>query len=211
MAAPLSIACISFRIRPTWNTVALSSKPERSTTLTGFSSRSSGCSAFSAGSKRAFPNPELESGDPFEFSSPVHMTLSSIRRDLDQVKARRAARHPKQLCEPPSPSGIILGRAMLTSPGLFRVSYLSILTRLYESAIFMTMSHARRDCMDGSRRTEALWCALDANKQFLNAWMTIPFELVSLLAFPHPVASVVRNRHRHPDPSLERLGMGPSG
>lgn len=55
--------------------------------------------------------------------------------------------------------------------------------RLYEPVIYFRPSIASNDVTDGARRTEALWCCLEACRMFFAAYEAIPAAELSYLPF----------------------------
>ncbi|KAH8885935.1 hypothetical protein GQ53DRAFT_658903 [Thozetella sp. PMI_491] len=108
-----------------------------------------------------FPNPEVDNSDPCDFNAPMHMALSSIRTELESLKTSAPAD--------------------VQSNCLFEVIYWAVLIRLYEPVIY---TRASGGGTDGTRRTAALWCGLEATRLFFNAWMAIPLGMVPYLPFP---------------------------
>lgn len=111
----------------------------------------------------AFPSADSDVSAQSDFGAALYMTMASIRNDVESFK--------KGL--PPE----------LQNHYLFSVLYCGMLMRLYEPVIYMRPSVNSSNVTDATRRTEALWCCLEACRMFFSAYQAIPAAELPYLPF----------------------------
>ncbi|KAK3353399.1 hypothetical protein B0T25DRAFT_209795 [Lasiosphaeria hispida] len=114
-----------------------------------------------------FPSVDMDGCEPADFSGPLHMTMSTLRAEMEAVRAEV----PKDI----------------QTHWHFEVCYHGLLLKLYEPATYMQPSSASSSFTEASWRTEALWSCLESAKAFFDAFSSIPAEELPYL--PSPVFS----------------------
>ncbi|CCC07001.1 unnamed protein product [Sordaria macrospora k-hell] len=108
-----------------------------------------------------FPPPDSDGSGTMTFSAAAHMAMTTLRADLEDLKMQA----PKHLWDNLS----------------FDIAFKGILARLYEPVIYMTSSSV--SSVDGIRKSEAMWCCLDAVKASLDVYASYPVADLSYLPF----------------------------
>ncbi|KAB5555075.1 hypothetical protein GE09DRAFT_1173873 [Coniochaeta sp. 2T2.1] len=111
----------------------------------------------------ALPNPEFEASAQADFHASMFMTMGCIRNEIESLKKDLAPE--------------------IQNHYLFSVIYTGALVRLYEPVTYTRSSLSSNGVTDGARRTQALWCCLDACRMFFDAFTSIPAADMGYLPF----------------------------
>ncbi|KAB5513098.1 hypothetical protein GE09DRAFT_1267544, partial [Coniochaeta sp. 2T2.1] len=125
----------------------------------------------------ALPNPEFEASAQADSHASLFMTMGCIRNEIESLKEDLAPE--------------------IQNHYLFSVIYTGALVRLYEPVKYTRSSLFSNGVTDGARRTEALWCCLDACRMSFDSFTSIPaadmgylpFSGISQLSFSFVTAS----------------------
>ncbi|KAK3951534.1 hypothetical protein QBC32DRAFT_160940 [Pseudoneurospora amorphoporcata] len=108
-----------------------------------------------------FPPPDSDGSGTATFSAAAHMAMTTLRADLDDLKMQ-APRHIRDNLS-------------------FDIAFNGILARLYEPVIYMASLSI--SSLDGIRKSEAMWCCLDAVNATLKAYLGLPVADLNYLPF----------------------------
>ncbi|KAK3502813.1 hypothetical protein B0T13DRAFT_181768 [Neurospora crassa] len=108
-----------------------------------------------------FPAPDSDGSGTATFSAAAHMAMTNLRAELDDFKLQV----PRNIRDNLS----------------FEIAFQGILGRLYEPVVYMASSPV--SSLDGIRKSEAMWCCVDAVKATLDLYASVPVADLSYLPF----------------------------